>query len=429
MARFIFKTGSAPGHIIPTTIICQKIIQKGHEVVWITGQKNKKTIKKTGAIFHPLPSEFDLGKKKLYEFYPALAQLKGIKQVKWYIKHMFLDEAPSIVKTIDSILKSFKADALVGDTVACGLFFKAELLQMPSAMISLLPLSLTSQDTAPFGLGLLPGSNIIASARNKILYYLINYVVFNDINKYANKKRAKVGLPAVRKPFLRQLFETPSIVMQISTPAFEYPRRDMSQNIKFIGPVLNKKDPNFSRPSWWDDLKKDKKVILINQGTLATNLTDLIIPAIEGLKNENYIIIAVPVEEGNLTGLPRNVKTERFIPFANLLPHIDVMITNGGYGGTQLALAHGIPLLIAGQTEDKMEVAARVAWFGAGIRIRGKVLPADIKNKVMELLTNPIFKANADRIKADFMNYDAPKTASALLEEILAPLHCHSTAR
>ena len=43
-----------------------------------------------------------------------------------------------------------------------------------------------------------------------------------------------------------------------------------------------------------------------------------------------------------------------------LLPRTDVLVTNGGYGGVQQALAHGVPLVVAGRTEDKVEVAARV---------------------------------------------------------------------
>jgi UDP:flavonoid glycosyltransferase YjiC (YdhE family) len=46
-------------------------------------------------------------------------------------------------------------------------------------------------------------------------------------------------------------------------------------------------------------------------------------------------------------------------------------------------------------------------------------MPADIKNKVRELLINPVFKVNADRIQADFMKYNAPENASALLERII----------
>jgi UDP:flavonoid glycosyltransferase YjiC (YdhE family) len=36
------------------------------------------------------------------------------------------------------------------------------------------------------------------------------------------------------------------------------------------------------------------------------------------------------------------------------------MVTNGGYGGVQMALAHAVPLVVAGAKEDKPEVAGRV---------------------------------------------------------------------
>ena len=75
--------------------------------------------------------------------------------------------------------------------------------------------------------------------------------------------------------------------------------------------------------------------------------------------------------------LPANVRVERFIPHDRLLPHVDVMVTNGGYGGVQQALAHGVPLVVAGDSEDKPEVAARVHWSGAGVDLRtGRPSPA-----------------------------------------------------
>ena len=46
------------------------------------------------------------------------------------------------------------------------------------------------------------------------------------------------------------------------------------------------------------------------------------------------------------------------------------MVTNGGYGAVQRALIAGVPLVVAGNTEDKPEVAARVECFGAGVNLR-----------------------------------------------------------
>src|SRR4051812_31901243 len=53
-----------------------------------------------------------------------------------------------------------------------------------------------------------------------------------------------------------------------------------------------------------------------------------------------------------------------------LMPHVDVMITNGGYGGVQHAIRYGIPVVVAGESADKAEVAARVEYAGVGVNLR-----------------------------------------------------------
>ena len=131
------------------------------------------------------------------------------------------------------------------------------------------------------------------------------------------------------------------------------------------------------------------------------------------------LVVTVPVQEGQLGELPEYVRAEPFIPFDHLLPHVDVMVTNGGYGGTQWALAQGIPLVVAGETEDKIEVAARVEWAGAGINLRKqRPSPGEVRDAVREVLANPVYRNNARRIQADFAKYDAPTRAAELLEAL-----------
>jgi UDP:flavonoid glycosyltransferase YjiC (YdhE family) len=220
------------------------------------------------------------------------------------------------------------------------------------------------------------------------------------------------------------MFRIPSLVMVLSTPAFEYSRRDQPRHFHFIGPIPLEPDQAFRPPTWWPALSGPEPVILVNQGTIATVLDDLIVPSIQGLRDQRMQIVAVPVKEGQLGDLPNNVHTDVFIPFDHLLPHVDVMVTNGGYGGTQLALAHGIPCVVAGETEDKREVAARVQWSGAGVNLRRqRPSPKAIREGVKEVLGNPVYRENAERIKADFAKYDAPLRAAELLEALPRGTH------
>ncbi len=57
-------------------------------------------------------------------------------------------------------------------------------------------------------------------------------------------------------------------------------------------------------------------------------------------------------------------RSERFIP-----PRHSARSSNGGYGGVHFALRYGVRLGVAGRTEDKMEVTARVGCSGAGVNL------------------------------------------------------------
>ena len=313
----------------------------------------------------------------------------------------------------------FPADVLVGDPMAFGLMFRSQMGGPPFAGISLLPLSLPSRDTAPWGLGILPGRNIITKTRNRFLNFLTYRVLLRDVTTYANNVRRTVGAEPLDGPFFEAGWKIPSLAMHISTPAFEYPRSDQPGHFHFIGPILPEPNLTFQPPHWWSDLDGSESVILVNQGTLARNIDDLIVPTIKGLEDENVLVVAVPLKEGQLGDVAPHARAESFIPFDHLLPHVDVMVTNGGYGGTQWALSQGIPLVVAGETEDKKEVAARVEWSGAGINLRNqRPSPAQVRGAVKEVLSNPVYRENARRIQADFATYDAPTRAAGLLEAL-----------
>jgi UDP:flavonoid glycosyltransferase YjiC (YdhE family) len=118
--------------------------------------------------------------------------------------------------------------------------------------------------------------------------------------------------------------------------------------------------------------------------------------------------------------LPGNVHTEPFIPFGNLLPYIDLLITNGGFGGTQNALAYGIPIIIAGATEDKMEVAARLEYSGAGINLRNqKPTSKNILKAYRKIMSDHSYKQKAKELKEHYAKFDAPDLAIGMIEELI----------
>lgn len=421
MSKFLVITTPSIGHTLPLLPIVSEMVKSGHIVKWISGWAFKEQVEKTGADYIPMHPKYDRGTSDLYDFFPELMKLKRIAMIKFYWKTWLLEPVPYYVKQIEELLKVFKADAIIGDSFRNWAVFVTERGGPPFAMINVFPLIYPSNDVPPQGLGMLPNKSFFSKIKEKILRIILINMVYRSNQNYCNLIRAELGLTKFKRFFVMEGWERSNLVCQPTVPFLEFPRTKLPQNIHFIGPILIKPDPNFVPPHWWNKIiSGDKKVILINQGTIAKSIDNLIKPSIAALKNENFLIVAVPVKKNQLNDLPPNVFVDEFIPFGNLLPYVDVAITNGGYGGVQNVLAHGIPLVIAGQSEDKMEVSARVEYSQTGINLKtSEPTPDKILEAVRKVLSNPIYKKNAEKFQSESKKYDAPQMAVKLLEQLI----------
>ena len=199
----------------------------------------------------------------------------------------------------------------------------------------------------------------------------------------------------------------------------------MSDYLHFIGPLLPEPSIDYIPPAWWNELKENKLVVHVTQGTIANNPDDLIIPTLQALVNEDLLVVATtggkPIETIKLTQIPANARIETFIPHYHLLPHVDVMITNGGYGGVQMALAHGIPLIAAGKSEDKPEICALIEYSGVGINLKTKTpTPTQIIKAFKQLMLNRNYQKKAQFIQSKMQSLDAPTIAVNLLQKLAA---------
>jgi len=421
MSKIIILIEPADGHFNPFVPIIKSLVAGGHDIVCITGSRFKEKVEALDVRFSPLPSRWDPGEQEPYDFFPELKSKTGLAQIKFYLKHIMYDQVPDVLLELQKLMQSFPADIVLCDTFMVAGNWLHELNGVPSVRLSVLPLSLPAKDIAPFGLGILPGHSVLTKLRNNLLRVLFEKLLFKDVQAHVNKIRTKVNLPVFDKSFFIKGYEIPDLVLHTSTPLFEYARESLPDNFRYIGPVLVPANTEYTMPDWWSELDKSLPVILLSQGTVAKDTDNLIRPAIKALKDLPVNVIIVPVATGILNDLADNMYTAGYIPFGNLLPHIDIMISNGGLGGTQNALAHGIPVVIAGATEDKMEVAARVENSGAGINLRSQnPSVADIKNAVQRILLEPEFKLKASKLQADYAGYDAVKLAVEAIEELIA---------
>lgn len=93
------------------------------------------------------------------------------------------------------------------------------------------------------------------------------------------------------------------------------------------------------------------------------------------------------------------------------------MVTNGGYGRIHFALTHGVPLVGGGQSEDKTEICARIAWSGVGVNLKTTApTPSQIRNAVCKVLDERSYRVAALRVRDELARHDAPTEAADLLE-------------
>ena len=147
-------------------------------------------------------------------------------------------------------------------------------------------------------------------------------------------------------------------------------------------------------------------------------------PTIEALGGEDVIVVASTggrdTSELKAT-LPLNTHVAEYIPHDLLLPKVDVVVTNGGYGAVQRALSAGVPLVVAGNTEDKPEVAARVAWSGAGVNLRtGTPTPGAVRAAVREVLGDDRYLSRARELETAFARRDGVAEIAALVDEVIS---------
>ena len=210
----------------------------------------------------------------------------------------------------------------------------------------------------------------------------------------------------------------PDLYLHPGIESFEYP--DSNSKVQYIGAVPSPAGQP-TLPEWWPHLDRTKRLVLITQGTIANrDFGPVIAPALVALGGREDVTIIVttggqPVESIPVA-IPSNARIASFLPYAQIMPEIDLLITNGGYGTVNMAISHGIPVISAGLTEDKEEVSAHVQSTGIDLRAN-QATPEAIEHAVDEIYTQPLYRERAHQLALEFASHDVKAELLSLIEE------------
>jgi UDP:flavonoid glycosyltransferase YjiC (YdhE family) len=422
MTRILLTTSAMPSHVRPTTAIARRLATDGHEVTWYTGAPFRELVESTGATFVASRVELDVD-AALH----AGGSRRGLARLNELVLATFLAPIPAYMADLAAHVDRVDPDVVVADhSFRAGLFL-AEQRAIPRVAVSVGPLNLSSVDTAPFGTGLPPATGLPGRLRNRVRHRLVRHVRSRDLQRAARRIRAEAGLPPLGGFFIDWASLVADRYLEATVPELEYPRRDLLPTVEFVGALLESGVDDWQPPAWWPELQAERQqcrpVVFVTQGSISTDPADLLLPAIEALAGEELLVVATtsgrdPDELLPSGRRPANVRLAEFVPYVDVLAVSDLVVSNGGYGGVQTALAQGVPLVVAGTSEDKREITNRLVWSGAGVSLSSDTpSPAAIRAAVRAVLADRTYRTRARSLQAAYARYDAPaRAADAILE-------------
>ena len=422
--KILIASINSPGHLNPLLGIAQILVKHGHEVLVQTGKLMKPMVEAAGMPFIPSLPEADIGAPEYFAKYPERQQKTlGMEMFGFDMAHFFLPQLPAQAAGLEKALRDFPADIILAESFFFGtlpLLLGAWKTRPAIAHLGITVLNLHSGKNTPPILGIsIEELQAQRDQRERLL--------LRPVQDAAQKTLAGLGCKRLPCPLLESMSTLPDLYLHPGVKGFQFMGNSpMSSPVHYIGRLPLPPGP-YSLPDWWHDLDQKKRLVLVTQGTVANrDLGQLVGPVLQGLAKEKDLTVLVTTggqpAQSIPVDIPANARVADFLPYEEVMPMVDLLITNGGYGTVNVALAHGVPIVSAGLTEDKEEVSANVQWSGAGIDLRtNQATPEMVRSAARQILDTTVWRDRAIELAEDFAQHDTEAELLDLLETCIEP--------
>ncbi|GJD79286.1 glycosyltransferase [Methylobacterium gregans] len=398
------------GHVNPLMAIGRLLASRGDDVVVTTDPLFAEKVERAGLRFAPCD---DFGSASYLE--PDLPP--GPERWTHEFERRFIAPMPAQAARLRALIAQEAPDVIVAGSLFLGVLplLLDRRPRPPIAVVNVSFLFLDRPDGAPIGLGLPPAHDAAERARYALLKARMDAAFVNPVRAHADRRLAELGLPPLPASLTQSIVVLPEIFLQPGVPDFEYDFGSLPKTLRFVG-LLPSGQTAVQLPEWWLTRDRTKRVVLVTQGTLANaDFGELVEPTLAALADRDDLLLVATTGGRPLSSLkaplPANARVGTFLPFETILPEIDLLVTNGGYGSVSQALAAGVPIVVAGLTEDKAEVAARIGWSGVGINLATNAPSvAALREGIDRALSDPGFAQRAEAMADAFAARNAAQT-------------------
>ncbi len=403
MARVLVYTAPGSGHAYPPVATAIALRDRGHEVMVRTASGSVEALERLGLSAAPIDPRIEAIPLEDWKAHTSIAALMSACQT---FGRRALYEAPDLLVAIEAE----RPDLIWLDTNATGAAVVAEASGLPWAHYMPHPHPGPARGVPVFGPGFAPSTSQLARLRDAGMNAL-KPLAFRSFVRSHNSRRTALGLPAFRG--IEDLYAVAPLLVQFSAEPFEYPR-EWPENVRLVGPALW--EPPGPEPEWL--AAEQRPIVLVTASTEFQDDAKLIRSALEAFAGRPYAIVATAAahDPGDFD-VPANARVERYLPHGPILRRAAVVISHGGMGTTQKALAAGVPVCAVPFMRDQFEVARRVEHCGGGTLLPAKRLrPNRLRSAVEGAIA---CREGAKCVRDAFARAGGAEVAASALEGLL----------
>lgn len=402
--RFLFSSTGGFGHIHPLMPIARALADAGHVIAFASRASLAPMMEAEGYEFFPLGGDVAADP----EFQEVKAQMMAMPttfetELLNYTR-LFCGVGPRLrAPDFIELIQRWQADMVIREAAEYGSLIAAEKMGLPHAAVA-----------------------FTTAVKCMAIFE-------HDAASQLDKTRAAWGLEP--DPELKALYRYLHLSYAPPTFATHAVGNDwgidgdirLPATTHFVRPELFDNAGNETLPEWIDSLP-GMPTVYVTLGTEISKEPEFwpgtMQTIIDGLRDApvNLIVTIGRGQDPAVFGAqPSNVHIEQYIPQSLLLPRCDLMVMHGGSNSLLSALEVGLPTVTVPLIADQFFNAniAESLRLGKVVR-KGELTPGSIRAAVEEVMRNPEYRQNAQRLQAEMHGLPDVQHGVELIERVAA---------
>lgn len=362
--RVIFTASPGRGHIHPMVPLAQALIQRGDEVLWVTGAPECERLQRDG--FEATAAGLD-ERAAMAEFvrcFPEIREMPGAAKGDFMFPRLFgMVHAGAMLTDLLPAARAWQPDLVVAEQAEFAGPLVAAVLGVPNVC---------------HGFGSVTPAARVAAAGERVAPL------------WANQ-----GLEP--KPY-GGCYE--NLYVNIYPPSLQPENGAHLGSVQDLGPGNTATSGDEHLPDWVT-ADGGTPLVYVTLGTVFSNDSALaaIIEALREIPVRVVVTVGPHGDPAALGEQPAHVHVARYIPQAELLHHCAAVVSHAGSGTFLAALGAGLPQLCVPQAADQFTNTAACVRSGAGLALQPGTVTVDaVRASVGRLLNEAAFRTRAEEL-------------------------------